>query len=80
MLWLPTKALLGCCSWFNKNIVGSMRLYYESMGPNATASQSAVRLSQKIRVGAQPCHEQPAVLPGQALAWAEGCLEGVMEG
>ncbi|CAK0786968.1 hypothetical protein CVIRNUC_010182 [Coccomyxa viridis] len=36
--------------WFNKNIVGSMRLYYESMGPNAIASQSAVRLSQKIRV------------------------------
>ena len=68
---MPIEVLIGYCSWFNKNIVGSMRLYYESMGPNATASQSAVRLSQKIRVGAQPYFKQPAELPGQILAWAE---------
>ena len=63
--WLLTEVLPGCCSWFNKNIVGSMRLYYESMGPNATASQSAVRLSQRIRVGAWPC-----LLPGHVLSWS----------
>ena len=68
---LLTEVLTGCCSWFNQNIVGSMRLYYESMGPNATASQSAVRLSQKIRVGAQPSRSEPEVLPGRTLAWSE---------
>ena len=28
------------CSWFNRNIVSSTRLYYESMGPHADRSQS----------------------------------------
>ena len=64
-LWALLPALLShrfvcICSWFNRNIVSSTRLYYESMGPYAPHSQTwyhnRVKASYSLPSAASPLH------------------------